>query len=242
MVWWDPGAGGGLTLGVRPLFGVRRDDLIVKDVARDVVADGRTRYDRWCLARADARAAGASPSLVVRTAKEWADDGAAAFPEVAVVNVAAPGDAARGGGPAFGALVHMVLSQAPFDAPLDQLEALAAVEARVLGLGDADTSAAARVAAKVLAHDIIARARAAEQRGACRRETPVTCRMPDGSLVEGIVDLAFEEAGQWIVVDYKSDRILAAEGEERYRRQIGFYAAAIREATGLAASGVLVRV
>ena len=216
---------------------------IVKDVARDVVADGRTRYDRWCLARADARAAGASPSLArCERRRSGPTNGAAAFPEVAVVNVAAPGDAARGGGPAFGALVHMVLSQAPFDAPLDQLEALAAVEARVLGLGDADTSAAARVAAKVLAHDIIARARAAEQRGACRRETPVTCRMPDGSLVEGIVDLAFEEAGQWIVVDYKSDRILAAEGEERYRRQIGFYAAAIREATGLAASGVLVRV
>ena len=110
------------------------------------------------------------------------------------------------------------------------------------GSASADTSAAARVAAKVLAHDIIARARAAEPRGACRRETPVTCRMPDGSLVEGIVDLAFEEGGRWIVVDYKTDRILAAEGEERYRRQIGFYAAAIREATGLAASGVLVRI
>ena len=54
------------------------------------------------------------------------------------MNVAAPGDAARGGGPAFGALVHVVLSQAPFDAPLDQLEALAAVEARVLGLGEAE--------------------------------------------------------------------------------------------------------
>ena len=65
-------------LGVKPLFGVRRDDLIVKDVPRDVVADGRTRYDRWWLARADARAAGASPSLVVRTAKEWADDDGAA--------------------------------------------------------------------------------------------------------------------------------------------------------------------
>jgi ATP-dependent exoDNAse (exonuclease V) beta subunit len=242
VVWWDPGPGGGLTLGVRPLFGVRRDDLIVKDVARDVVADGRTRYDGWRRARSDARAAGASPSIAVRTAKEWADAGAAAFPEVAVVNVAAPGDAGRGGGPAFGALVHMVLSQAPFDAPVDQLEAIAAAEARIVGLSEADSAAAARVAAKVLAHDIIARARAAELRGACRRETPVTCRMPDGSLVEGIVDLAFEEAGRWVVVDYKSDRILAAEGEERYRRQIGFYAAAIREATGLAASGVLVRV
>ena len=32
-------------------------------------------------------------------------------------------------------------------------------------------------------------------RGACRRETPVTCTLPDGTLVEGVVDLAFEEHG-----------------------------------------------
>jgi hypothetical protein len=36
--------------------------------------------------------------------------------------------------------------------------------------------------------------------------------------------------------------VLAAEGEERYRRQIGFYVSAIRQATGLPATGVLVRV
>jgi ATP-dependent helicase/nuclease subunit A len=70
----------------------------------------------------------------------------------------------------------------------------------------------------------------------------VTSTLPDGTLVEGIVDLAFEEAGEWVVVDYKSDRILAAEGEERYRRQIAFYASAIHQATGKPASGVLVRI
>jgi ATP-dependent exoDNAse (exonuclease V) beta subunit len=239
IVWWDPGA---LNLGVKTVFGVRRDDLIVKDVPRDVIAGGRARYDRWCLARADARAAGATPSVVVRTAKEWADETASgSLPEVTVVNVAAP-DTGRGGGAAFGVLVHTLLSQAPFDAPAEQLEALADVEARVLGLSGTDASAAARVAGKVLAHDIIARARRAERRGACRRETPVTCRLADGTVVEGIVDLAFEENGEWIVVDYKSDRVLAAEGEERYRRQIGFYVSAIGQATGLRASGVLVRV
>ena len=63
-----------LDLGVKPPFGVRRDDLIVKDVPRDVIADGRGRYDRWRLARADARAAGSEPSVAVRTAKEWADE------------------------------------------------------------------------------------------------------------------------------------------------------------------------
>jgi ATP-dependent exoDNAse (exonuclease V) beta subunit len=243
VVWWDPGPGGGLNLGVKTLFGVRRDDLIVKDVARDVIASGRARYDRWCLARADARAAGAAPSIAVRTAKEWADQETAADPlDVAVLHVTTPGDAERGGGAAFGALVHVILSQAPFDAPADQLESLAQIEARVLGMDEAAAAAAARVAGNVLSHDLLARASAAERRGACRRETPVTCRMPDGTVVEGIVDLAFEEGGAWVVVDYKSDRVLAAEGEERYRRQIGFYVSAIRQATGLPATGVLVRV
>ena len=60
VVWWDPGA---LKLGAKPTFGVRREDLIVKDVPKHVVADGRGRYDRWHLARDDARAAGAVPSL-----------------------------------------------------------------------------------------------------------------------------------------------------------------------------------
>ena len=65
--------------------------------------------------------------------------------------------------------------------------------------------------------------------------------MPDGTMVEGIVDLAFEEDGQWAVVDYKTDRELAADGEERYRRQIAFYMSAIRQATGMPATGVLVQ-
>ena len=65
--------------------------------------------------------------------------------------------------------------------------------------------------------------------------------MADGTLVEGVVDLAFEEDGAWTVVDYKTDREIASEGEEQYRRQLGLYAAAIERATGAPASGVLVR-
>ena len=86
------------------------------------------------------------------------------------------------------------------------------------------------------------RARAAEARGACRRETPVTCTLPDGTMIEGIVDLAFEEQDGWTVVDYKTDRELAAIGEDRYRRQVALYASAIAQATGRPASGVLIRV
>ena len=65
---------------------------------------------------------------------------------------------------------------------------------------------------------------------------------PIPQLIEGIVDLAFEQDGAWTVVDYKTDREIAASGEERYRRQIAIYAAAITQATGAPASGVLVRI
>jgi ATP-dependent exoDNAse (exonuclease V) beta subunit len=61
-------------------------------------------------------------------------------------------------------------------------------------------------------------------------------------LVEGVVDLAFEEGGRWTVVDYKTDRELAATGEEQYRRQVALYAQAVAQATGGQTAGVLVRV
>ena len=70
----------------------------------------------------------------------------------------------------------------------------------------------------------------------------MTLTLPDGTLVEGIVDLAFEEQGDWTVVDYKTDREVAAAGEERYRRQVAFYAAAMAGATGAPASAIVVRV
>ena len=98
------------------------------------------------------------------------------------------------------------------------------------------------VVERLLTHDVLVRARAADARGACRRETPVTCTLPDGTMIEGVVDLAFEEAGEWTVVDYKTDREIAASGEDRYRRQVALYASAIAQATGQPAHGVLMRV
>ena len=242
VVWWDPGA---LKLDEKPTFGVRREDLIVKDVPRTVVADGRSRYDRWRLARADAREAGAAASIVVKTAREWSGDAGSTLTSASAVEVVAIGRRAesdRPGGAAFGVLVHGVLAQARFGATRAALEDLASVEARLLGLADADAIAAADIAATVFAHDLLVRARAADAMGACRRETPITWTAPDGTMIEGVVDLAFEERGEWIVVDYKTDREIAAAGEEQYRRQVALYAEAIAGTTGRSASGVLVRV
>ena len=243
VVWWDPTA---LRLGAEAPFGVRREDLIVKDVPKHVIADGRTRYDAWQLARHDARARGASASVSVQTVNEWVatvdsvQDRQEGQESVSIVNLGAAGT--RPGGLDFGVLVHEIMAQAPFDASPEIVDNIAAVQAQLLAMTDEDARAAAAVVSRLLAHDLLSRARAADARGACRRETPVTCTTADGALVEGVVDLAFEENGVWTVVDYKTDRELATEGEDRYRRQVAFYATAIARATGRPARGVLVRV
>jgi ATP-dependent helicase/nuclease subunit A len=247
VVWWDPG---GLKLDEKPTFGVRREDLIVKDVPKNVIADGRSRYDRWRLARDEAREIGAVPSLAIQTVRDWSaldnreisDFRFQNSDSVKLVGEGRSGEDARSGGIGFGLLVHGLLAKAPFGVERATLDDLAAVEARVLGLSDEEAAAAAGVVERLFTHDVLVRARAADARGACRRETPVTCTMPDGTMVEGVVDLAFEESGHWTVVDYKTDREIAASGEDRYRRQVALYASAIAQATGQAAHGVLVRI
>jgi ATP-dependent exoDNAse (exonuclease V) beta subunit len=261
IVWWDPAA---LVLDVTPSSGVRREDLIMKDVPRHVIERGRARYDAWRLARQRAREAGEVPSARIRTVREWAqqaapvaDAGATREAEagadwplhdlpvrpetVRIVELAgaAPGHPS---GTTFGLLVHAVLAQAPLEASRAELEDLAAVGARVLGLGDDAAASAVRTAEAVLSHDVLAPARRAETAGRCRRETPVSIVLTDGTLIEGVVDLAFEDDGAWTVVDYKTDREIAAAGTERYRRQVALYASAIARATGAPASGILMRV
>ncbi|HEX7798155.1 MAG TPA: UvrD-helicase domain-containing protein [Vicinamibacterales bacterium] len=250
VVWWDPGPGGGLKLGEKAPFGVRREDLIVKDVPRNVIADGRTSYDRWRLARQDARDGGKVPSLTLATVREWTADPLRPIPadvdpgSVSIVEVIPSHQRnwSRAGGAAFGVVVHSVLAQAPFDAPRALLDDLATREARALGLSEDEAAAAAEAAEQILAHDILARARAAAARGVCRRESPVICTLDDGTLIEGFVDLAFEEAGTWTVVDFKTDRQIGEDGIERYRRQVALYASAIQKATGQPARGMLVRI
>jgi ATP-dependent exoDNAse (exonuclease V) beta subunit len=240
VVWWDPSA---LSLDLAPPFGVRREDLIVKDVPRHVVADGRSRYDGWRAARAAAKAAGSKASCTVATVREHAASATDVdVTGVSIVDLASEGRSGdQAGGVAFGSLVHAVLAGVPFDASAGALEDLASLEARVLAMGATEARAAARAVERLLAHDLLRRARAAEARGRCRRETPITRKLADGTLVEGVVDLAFEENGTWIVVDYKTDRELRAAGIEQYRRQVALYAEAIRSATGAPAQPVLVR-
>jgi ATP-dependent exoDNAse (exonuclease V) beta subunit len=79
----------------------------------------------------------------------------------------------------------------------------------------------------------------------CRREAPIAHVGPDGSLVEGVLDLAFREVDDdgplWTVLDFKTDVDISAR-QELYVRQVCLYAEAVAKATGERAVGVLLLV
>jgi ATP-dependent exoDNAse (exonuclease V) beta subunit len=61
-------------------------------------------------------------------------------------------------------------------------------------------------------------------------------------IVEGVADLAFVEgeggARHWVVLDFKTDLDISGRLDE-YRSQLALYLRAVRQATGLAARGIL---
>jgi ATP-dependent exoDNAse (exonuclease V) beta subunit len=247
VTWWDPRA---LNLGAMPSFGLRRDDLIVKTADLFGVDERLVAYERWRDRKVDVIARASAPGVRVQTATAWAAeaarlgiDQAIAYPDsdpltgdIGVVEI--PDSAGRPRGPRFGSLVHAVLATVPLDAPADLVERAARTEARLLNANDAETRASVEVVVAVLRHDLLVRARAS---ASVRRETPVSWVQTDGTLVEGVLDLAFDENGETVVVDFKTDHELAA-GEARYRAQLRQYLGAVSRVTGRRASGVLFRV
>jgi ATP-dependent exoDNAse (exonuclease V) beta subunit len=252
VVWWDPFV---LDLNAEPPFGLRHPELIAKQVDEAVLAERTRAYTDWRMRRADAVARGSEPSLRVKTATQWVRAGATAEPlaeqpglwdapdpaaDVEIVDAAAA-SRSRPAGAAFGTLVHAILATVPLDASGSTVRALAAVQGRVLGASDGDIEAAAVAAIEALRHPLMDRARAAHASGRCRRESPVTFLTPGGTLIEGTVDLAFEEGPGSVVVDFKSDREIEG-AQDRYLQQLRFYAAALARVTGRPATAILMKV
>jgi ATP-dependent helicase/nuclease subunit A len=236
VVWWDPHA---LVLDAEPRFGIRQQELIGKETKREVVDADLSAYEGWRVSRQDAVERGSEPSLLVRTATEQAAKQSGSAAAVKIIELAR--DPGRPAGPRYGALLHAVLATAAFDDTPERVAEVAALQGRVLGAADEEVASASAVAAGVFSHPLMRRAAAAAGRGRCRRETPVTLRLQDGTLIEGVVDLAFLEDGTWTVVDFKTDREID-RGVEVYRRQVALYAEAISRAAGLPAEAVLLRI
>lgn len=72
--------------------------------------------------------------------------------------------------------------------------------------------------------------------GSVRREQPFVFEY-EGQLIQGIIDLYFEEDGELVLVDYKTDRVMKGEAGEkelvrRYAVQLDYYAKALTQLTG----------
>jgi ATP-dependent helicase/nuclease subunit A len=102
-------------------------------------------------------------------------------------------DTERPSGRRFGALVHAILASIDLDADVDAVQASAAVNGRLVGAPEEEISAAITAVGPALAHPILRRASAAATKGEIRRETPVVISLDDGSLAQGVVDLAFRD-------------------------------------------------
>jgi ATP-dependent helicase/nuclease subunit A len=251
VVWWDPAV---LELGRAPNYGLRREELIAKDAPARTVQQGLERYHAWRVAREGALERGSTPSLRVLTVRaraaasargeqaqggEARDEPGHRDAPVSVVNLQA--GHARPSGARFGALVHAVLGLMPLDASTDDVRQLVDQQVRVLGATGPERDAVLPLVAAALKHELFARARDAQRRGKLRRETPLAFVDDRGTIVEGVVDFAYEEDEAWVVVDFKTDQEMESGQLLVYQRQVALYADAISRATGRPATGVILR-
>jgi ATP-dependent helicase/nuclease subunit A len=238
VVWWDPNR---LELDVQEAMGLRQVTLLQVDESGTASAAGRQAYARWCEQRTTVREQGARPMLAVEAvtalAAKPAAPAAAAMP---IEIVALPKPDQRPHGQRFGTLVHNSLLQVQFDAPRDEIQRVVELQARILGAEAPESAAAVQAIEQALGCDVMRRARAAG--GDCRRECAVLVTLADGTLAEGIADMAFcdEHEGElgWTVVDFKTDTDLQPRLSE-YRAQVGIYMQGISRSTGLPARGIL---
>jgi ATP-dependent exoDNAse (exonuclease V) beta subunit len=250
VVWWDPRV---LRLHADSGYGLRRDDLISKDGDPAKVAARLAEYQRWRTGRDEAVARARVPTLKVRTATSVAVERAidpsstnvAKTPEIEVIDFSRTAE--RPFGPRFGTLVHATLATVPLDASEPVIAAVADAQARILPTGgrdpyaDEEVYAAVEVVTSLLRDPLFDRVREAERAGRCDRELPIVWKAPDGTLIEGTIDLAFEDLTGLTVVDFKTDRELSTD-LERYRRQLTVYCQALGTLRNTTARGILARV
>jgi ATP-dependent exoDNAse (exonuclease V) beta subunit len=246
VVWWDPSLfeSGGYIEGRSKLT-----EFLKQDDTKHQSQSGILAHQQWQARRSAVREKSGEPGWNIVTATTRASMMVGGYEphnrtdaelDVAVESVAI--DFTRPHGKRFGTLVHTIMSVVPLDSRRNEIEAVAHLQGRILGTTDHETEAAIEIVSAALRQPLMQRAAAALTKGKCRREVPILLKLDGGTVVEGIVDLAFhaEQDPGWTVVDYKTDFELRGKLEE-YRRQVALYVDAISRATGATAHGIILR-
>jgi ATP-dependent helicase/nuclease subunit A len=138
--------------------------------------------------------------------------------------------AAASGGRDFGSLVHRILEWVPLGEP-ERVRGMADALAPSFGLDALSAERAAAAAERALALPVMQRARAATR---VWRELPLW--FPEGAeLLEGVIDLVFEEDGALVIVDYKTDGIAAEQAlaqAAHHAPQLQLYGRGLAQALG----------
>jgi ATP-dependent exoDNAse (exonuclease V) beta subunit len=233
VVWWDPTV---LTLDVQEQAPLRQQRILEAD------PDGTSEksYASWKAAREEVIASASRPSKSVQTVTRLAH--AEPREGQVQVEVVTPVELERPSGKRFGALVHAVLATIELDAAPEMIRQSVSVSARQVDATDDEIEAAITTVTATLKHPLMIRAAVAARDAEVRRETPIILKQHDGSLAEGVVDLAFRENNSgsvhWTVVDFKTGREFEANRSE-YAKQVSLYADAIERATNLPTRGIL---
>ncbi|HET8936119.1 MAG TPA: UvrD-helicase domain-containing protein [Polyangiales bacterium] len=146
----------------------------------------------------------------------------------------------RARGTRFGSLVHQLFEHVDYAQKEPELDALARGLARELGATPQEHADALHSVRNALQHKFFERVRAAALRGGLYRELPIVLCGADGTLFDGVIDLAFREDDQLCVIDFKTDVELAQL--EHYQTQLAMYASAASRALSLPAQIVLLRI
>jgi ATP-dependent helicase/nuclease subunit A len=243
VVFWDPAA---LLLDKQDDVGLRQQRILAADDGETVASEGERLHAEWQTRRATLLERGVRPSLRVATATEAKQGAVVAIVaplagEVRLDTTEAP-RIGRPHGKRFGILVHAVLSTVDLGAGVQRIENVARAQGRLVGATADEIAAASASVVAALRHPLLVRAKHASE---CRRESPILTRGADGTLIEGVLDLALRELEQnapiWTVVDFKTDVEIAGRRED-YQRQVRVYADAVAAATGERARGVLLSV
>ena len=246
VVWWDPSC---LELEVEEPLPLRHQQILESGSAAGTKSEAQ--YAAWVQQREALLARASTASLNVKTvtalaraaaigtAEEGPDHRTAESGPDVRVEIAPRAADERPGGRRFGALVHAILAAIDFPADAEAIRAVAALQQRLFDATPEEVEAAIATVVAALQHPVVQRAAAAGREN-LRRETPILLTLEDGTLAEGVVDLAFYETAEgfdgWM--DFKTDQEFAAE-TARYTRQVKVYTHAVQAATGLPARGLV---
>lgn len=153
-----------------------------------------------------------------------------------------------------GTATHAAMQYLPLDVPLDEAQAKeylrSLTESGRITPEQAEAADASAIA--WLSHDaLFARMRQAER---LERELPFSYPMEaiqlygiaaeETVLLQGVLDACFLEGGEWVIVDYKTDRVRPGESAEqaaqKHAEQLRLYALALESLTGRRVKELLV--